>query len=48
MALVKAHEVQKELYSAVEQINKILKSITDRIDVLENPPKQVTKTRAKK
>jgi hypothetical protein len=38
MALVKADAVQKELYSAVEQINVILKNITDRLDKLEEKP----------
>ena len=45
MAIVKAQEVQSELYSAVEQINKILKSITDRLDELEKKPTRKTRSK---
>jgi hypothetical protein len=45
MALLKAQDVQKELYDAVEQINVILKTITNRLDKLEAKP--VRKTNVK-
>jgi hypothetical protein len=46
MALIKAQDVQKELYDAVEQINVILKGLTSRLDELEKP-KPVRKANGK-
>jgi len=43
MALVRAEDVKKELYETVTQINVILKTVTDRLDKLEEPKKRTVK-----